>query len=887
MSLPFAKLLRPRQGSRIVRPDACIATLPTTSGRGQFLILPDNTLLVWWEKGGAQIWSGEGLIASRLEEETDPPIKSAALLEDGRFWTASESEIKIYRLGGELVTHLRSDYPLRGIDFIEGKRIIIVSAFEVCIHSLAGEPPVKMRSSEDMGYDFGRAYLADTIILFRTRDRKRPEAVARALIDDTDTGERYSIDLYSNDLNVLVASVDLPHNQRLTKVLLHNKTLFTLSDDCMRMWGPALKLYPDALHTDGNFAADVFSLSNREYVSRDGAKVALFSAGGGEFELMRGWDFGYIFAFERISDRRALVAGSDGLAALIEFEPPFGVKVIQDTLEPTSADVANVAGSAAFLPRSRRIVTYDSDGGIAIWDADGEPVSKRTRYSMSWWDGARELPDGRILMWDTDCRFLILAPDGQIDGDEIDRFLSKDNALGQIRDVGVFPDGTIAMSVKGTISLFHPIGASVASPSFGHNYGILDAIELKDGGFITAGVDDRLISWDEQAVPRALLDGHEDCVNGALEMAGGQIVSWSDDGTVRLWNRDGRPAGLPLLAHGKPIVKAKILNKDHVVVSDGAELFCLSIGAKGNPRAVQRSHRQRIIDFVVLSSGNVLSHDLSGRLFEWDPFGTRLFGPPCAELKADGFCAFDVRESPDGSVLAHGSAMSPLEIESLPEPVRESRCEDLPSKLVAWRAGKLGKRHAKSIFEGELKDWIHLGGDTSLAVLPGGEAKLFRFDGTGLGTLATLRGTLGAVPLFDGRALLFMGSGGWPGHDVVNPDDPQEQQIIVAGRTKIELSHNVVLDAATGSSVAIKSIGRAHAAVGLPGGGLAALYPNEERVRTFGPDGSALSHHRFLGRVHFFGRRPDGNVGLLTFHGGQLLVYDLMEGGLEPKCHFG
>lgn len=882
MSLCNGKILLPRPGSRIVRPDACIATLPSTSGHGHFLILPDNTLLVWRENGGAQIWNGEGLIVRRLEEETDPPIRSAALLDAAHFWTASESDIKIYRLGGELVTHLRSDYPLRGIDFIEGKRIITVSAFEVCIHSLAGEPPVKMRSSEDMGYDFGRAYLADTIILFRTRNRKGPEAIARALIDDTGSGERYSIDLYSNDLKVLVTSAELPHKQRLAKVFLHNNTLFTLSDDCMRMWGPALKLYPDALHTDGYFAADVFPLSNLEYVSRDGAKVALFSAGGGKFELTRSWDFGYIFAFERITDRKALVAGADGLVALVEFEPPFDVKVIQDTLEP-HADVANVAGSAAFLSRSRRIVTFDSDGGIAIWDADGEPVSERKRYGTSWWEGARELADGRILMWDTDCRFLILRADGQIDGHQIDRFLSKDHVLGQVRDVGVFADGTIAVSVKGTISLLDPIGASVASPSFGHNYGILDAIELEDGGFITAGVDDRLVRWDEQAIPRVSFEGHDGCVNGALELTGGRIVSWSDDGTVRLWNLDGRPAGPALLVNGKPIVQAKVLNEDHVVVSDGSRLFCLSMDAGVNPHAVQSSHDQPIINFIVLKSGNVLSHDFSGRLFEWAPFGAS----PCVELKMDGCCAYQVWESGDGSVIAYGTSVSPLEIETLPEPVRESRFEDLPGKLVAWKTGKPGTRHAKSVLEGWLKDWIQLTDDTSLAVFLDGEAKLFRFDGTQLSVLATLHGTLGAVPLSDGHALLFMGSGGRLGHDVVNPDDPQKEQIVIAGRTRMKLSHNVLLDAATGTSVNIKSIGRAHAAVRLADGELAAIYPNEEIVRTFAPDGSALSHHRFLGRVHFFGRRPDGNVGLLTFHRGQLLVYDLMESGLEPKWRGG
>jgi hypothetical protein len=853
-----------------MRPDACIATLPT--GKCRFLLLPNDTFLAWYANGDAQIWNTDGLIVKKLQEGTDQPITDAALIDDKRFWTTTHHDIKIYTLAGDVVGHISSDDPLRSVYF-EGDRVIAVSARQVSISSLMGEPLARAKSDEDMGYDFGRFYPPDHLILFKTLNRQSNDEIIHSLMDDSETGESYEADLLTSDLKTRVATAALPHKRQLTRVFIYDQTMFTLSDDCMRVWAPGLRLMEGVLHADGNFAKEVFQISADDYLSHDSSVIILHSTKGGELNVKKGWNVGYIPSFHLITPRKVLVGGGNSVVALIDIGEPFGVNLIQDMVEPTRSDAANVAGEVTFLQKAGRIVAYDSDGGIALWDVNGKSVSERRRYGSRWWEGARELPDGRILLWASDCVFLILSPDGEVDGHIIDRFRTKEGVLGLVENVGIFPNGRIAVSIKGIVSLLEPKGVSTAPPAYGHDFGILDVIALKNGEFVTAGVDDLLIYWDKQAVARWGFEGHEDCVNGVLEMPGGEIVSWSDDGTVRVWRRDGRPARAPILVHRKPILRAKMLDDDHLVASDGTTLFFLSLSTQRNPQSVQRYHNQMLAGFTILRSGNIISWDEDGRMFEWNPLKSR-----CKELRCKGFCAVEAWESGDGGLIVIGLTMSLSELSLLPPPVAVEKTGQLPTFVVAWSAGDLGKRQSTVLFKGQLRNWTNLGHGRLLVVLPDGEADLLDFDGTALRVVSKVPGALGTYALPDGRPFLYTGSGGYAGHIIANTDDPMDERLIVAGRGDPKFGDNIVLDGETGAATRIRSVGAANDVAEIPGGGWAALYRRDGEVKTFYSDGTPRSQHRYIGDVQFFGKREDGNVTLLTFHHGQLLVYDLAVG---------
>ena len=47
--------------------------------------------------------------------------------------------------------------------------------------------------------------------------------------------------------------------------------------------------------------------------------------------------------------------------------------------------------------------------------------------------------------------------------------------------------------------------------------------------------------WSSAGESLVVLEGHTDSVEGALSLADGRILSWSDDKTLRLWSSVGEP----------------------------------------------------------------------------------------------------------------------------------------------------------------------------------------------------------------------------------------------------------------------------------------------------------------------------------------------------------
>jgi WD40 repeat protein len=49
---------------------------------------------------------------------------------------------------------------------------------------------------------------------------------------------------------------------------------------------------------------------------------------------------------------------------------------------------------------------------------------------------------------------------------------------------------------------------------------------------------------DSKGAPLATLEGHQSGVYGALALEDGRILSWSGDGTLRLWDSNGGPLSI-------------------------------------------------------------------------------------------------------------------------------------------------------------------------------------------------------------------------------------------------------------------------------------------------------------------------------------------------------
>jgi hypothetical protein len=106
------------------------------------------------------------------------------------------------------------------------------------------------------------------------------------------------------------------------------------------------------------------------------------------------------------------------------------------------------------------------------------------------------------------------------------------------------------------LSQIHGAAAGVKGAAGGIN----GVVELADGRVATwerhgsphnFGIF-KIAVWNlNSASPECLLDGHTSDVNGLLEYSAGTLISWSDDGTIRVWDlTDGRSIACLEAPHG-------------------------------------------------------------------------------------------------------------------------------------------------------------------------------------------------------------------------------------------------------------------------------------------------------------------------------------------------
>jgi WD40 repeat protein len=93
----------------------------------------------------------------------------------------------------------------------------------------------------------------------------------------------------------------------------------------------------------------------------------------------------------------------------------------------------------------------------------------------------------------------------------------------------------------------------------GHARSVDGALALADGRLLSWSRDGTLRLWSVQGEALGVLAGHTGNVNGALALADGRLLSWSDDGTLRLWSSQGSPLelwGTPMGAITKVVLLA-------------------------------------------------------------------------------------------------------------------------------------------------------------------------------------------------------------------------------------------------------------------------------------------------------------------------------------------
>jgi WD40 repeat protein len=223
------------------------------------------------------------------------------------------------------------------------------------------------------------------------------------------------------------------------------------------------------------------------------------------------------------------------------------------------------------------------------------------------------------------------------------------------RDAEAFAraDSSEPLLMHGPVGFIEAADSSVAVLS-GHTAEINGALVLADGRFLSWSNDETLRLWEADGTPiEPALIGHTRKVNGALALQDGRLLSWSDDRTLRLWEPDGTPVEPALVGHTR-MVNGALALPDGRLLSWSMDETLRLWKADGTPiEPPLRGHGGDVEGALVLRDGRLLSWSPKGQHGEGTLGTLRLWEADGAPLEEYTHLRIDsVSELPDGRLLS-------------------------------------------------------------------------------------------------------------------------------------------------------------------------------------------------------------------------------------------
>jgi WD40 repeat protein len=303
----------------------------------------------------------------------------------------------------------------------------------------------------------------------------------------------------------------------------------------------------------------------------------------------------------------------------------------------------------------------------------------------------------------------------------------------------------------------------------GHRGAITGATALNDGRLLSWSDDGTLRLWAADGAELAELRSGR--LTGAIVLSDGRLLTWGSDGTLQLWAADTGVVLAELRGHRDAIWGARALH-DGRLLSWSQDATLRLWMADGTALPTLRGHRSAVFGATELSDGRLLSWSFDSTLRLWSGDGAVL-----AVLSGHTEGLHDATVLADGRLLswsldrtlrlwaADGAALAVL---SGHTDAIEGASALADGRLLSWsRDGVLRIWAADGAALAELKGHsTAVIGAAALAdgrLLSWGEdgtLRLWAVDGAALATLsAHRRGVNGATALNDGRLLSWGGDG--------------------------------------------------------------------------------------------------------------------------------
>ncbi len=265
--------------------------------------------------------------------------------------------------------------------------------------------------------------------------------------------------------------------------------------------------------------------------------------------------------------------------------------------------------SGAKILSDGRILSWSADGTLRLWSCLGESLSSLCGHTADV-VGARELANGDIMSW---------SKDGTV------RTWKDNGAPGNTSPSGLTPpihriyelkgDRVLFVGFDHTIRLVGSDGTNAVCEGFS---ALPDFLELLNGSIVAWDWGNTVIlSRDGAKV--GVLDDH---FGMARQLGGGDLVTLSRDGTVKVWFTKNK---MPELRHlyRIPVCGFLELRSGHLLAWDRRGALWLQT-VEGDVVATLDGHTVEVEGASELSDGRILSRSKDGSMRLWSRHGAQL-----------------------------------------------------------------------------------------------------------------------------------------------------------------------------------------------------------------------------------------------------------------------
>jgi hypothetical protein len=170
-------------------------------------------------------------------------------------------------------------------------------------------------------------------------------------------------------------------------------------------------------------------------------------------------------------------------------------------------------------------------------------------------------------------------------------------------------------------------GTSLLQSVNSHTNRVQGVLQLSNGYSLSWSDDGTLKLWTPDGAPLTTFQGHKKAVRGALERTDKLILSWSEDSTLRLWNSER--TSVTIFQGHTDVVHSALELTDHRILSWSWDGTLRLWTQGGDPMTTLQGHIGRVEGAVELSDQRILSWandpiSVSGALKLWAEDGTPL-----------------------------------------------------------------------------------------------------------------------------------------------------------------------------------------------------------------------------------------------------------------------